>query len=96
MKKKKLLNKDQEKLYQERNCSDVKFVINNKNKYKMIINWQKKDICSYLENYHKYLNKGILKIQLIGMENVSDISYMLSGCLSLISLPNISKMGLKI
>ena len=72
-----------------------KFVKNNKNKCKMIINGQKKDICSYLPNYHKLLNKGILKIQLIGIENVSDISYMFSGCLSLISLPNISKMSLK-
>ena len=48
-----------------------------------------------MQNYDKYLNKGIEKIQLIGMENVSDISYMFSGCLSLISLPNISKISLK-
>ena len=63
------------------------FVKNNKNKCKMIINGKIEEICSYLPNYHKYLNKGKLEIKLIDIENISDISYMLSGCLSLISLP---------
>jgi len=31
----------------------------------MIINGKKEKICSYLSNYHKYLNKGKLEIKLI-------------------------------
>ena len=77
-----------EKLFGER------FVKNNKNKCKMIINGKKEDICPYLANYHKYLNKGKLEIKLIDIKNLSDVSYMFSGCLSLISLPDISKMSL--
>ena len=78
-----------EKLFGER------FVKNNKNKCKMIINGKKEDICSYLSNYHEYLNKGKLEIKLIlDIKNIYDISYMFSGCLSLISLPDISKMNL--
>ena len=75
-----------EKLFGER------FVKNNKNKCKMIINGKKEEISSYLMNYHVYLNKGKLEIKLIDIKNISDISYMFSGCLSLISLPDISKM----
>ena len=78
-----------EKLFGER------FVKNNKSKCKMIINGKKEEICCYLPNYHEYLNKGKLEIKLIDFENISDISYMFSGCLSLISLPDISKMNLK-
>ena len=48
-----------EKLFGER------FVKNNKYKCKMIINGKKEKICSYLSNYHKYLNKGKLEIKLI-------------------------------
>ena len=70
------------------------FVKNNKNKCKMIINGKKEEICSYLPNYHEYLNKGKLEIKLINIKNISDISYMFSGCLSLISLPDISKINL--
>ena len=43
-----------EKLFGER------FVKNNINKCKMIINGKKKEICSYLSNYHEYLNKDKL------------------------------------
>ena len=77
-----------EKLFGER------FVKNNKNKCKMIINGKTEEICSYLKNYHEILNKGKLEIKLIYIKNISDISFMFSGCLSLISLPNISKMNL--
>ena len=77
-----------EKLFGER------FVNNNKNKCKMIINGKKEEICSYLSNYHEYLNKGKLEIKLIDIKNITDISYMFSGCLSLISLPDISNMNL--
>ena len=68
-----------------------KFVENNKNICKIIINNEKKDLCSYIENYEKYLIEDILVIKLIGIKNIIDSSYMFSGCLSLISLPDISK-----
>ena len=61
-----------EKLFGER------FVKNNKNKCKMIINGKMEEICSYLQNYHEYLNKGKLEIKLIDIKNISDISYMFS------------------
>ena len=44
-----------EKLFGER------FVENNKNKCKMIINGKKEEICCYLPNYKEYLNEGKLK-----------------------------------
>ena len=71
-----------------------RFVQNNKNKCRIIINGKKEEICSYLSNYHEYLNKGKLEIKLIDIKNISDFSYMFSGCLSLISLPDISNMNL--
>ena len=60
-------------------------------KKKMIINNKEEEICSYLSNYKKYMNKGKLEIKLKGIKNIIDSSYMFSGCLSLYSLPNISK-----
>ena len=72
-----------------------RFVKNNKNKLKMIINGKKEEICSYITNFHEYLNKGKLEIKLNNINEISDISYMFSGCLSLISLPDISKINLK-
>jgi len=69
------------------------YVKNNINKCKMIINGKDQKICSYLPNYHEYLDKGKLILKLIVNKNITDISYMFSGCLSLISLPNISKIN---
>jgi surface protein len=68
-----------------------KFVINNKQMCKMLINNEKRDICSYIENYQNYIIKDRLEIKLIGIENIIDSSYMFSGCVSLISLPDLSK-----
>ena len=51
-----------------------RFVKNNKNKCKMIINGKKKEICSYLSNYHEYLNKDKLEIKLIDIKNICDFS----------------------
>ena len=67
------------------------FVNNNKNICKIIINNEKKDLCSYLDNYKNYINENKLEIKLIGVENIIDASYMFSGCVSLASLPDISK-----
>ena len=71
-----------------------KFVENNKNICKIIINNEKKDLCSYIENYEKYLIEDILVIKLIGIKNIIDSSYMFSGCLSLISLSFLSIFSL--
>ena len=78
-----------EKLFGER------FVKNNKNNCKMIINGKKEDISSYLPNYHEYLNKGKLEIKLIDIKNLSNASYMFSGCISLISLSRYIKNEFK-
>ena len=67
-----------EKLFGER------FVKNNKNICKMIINGKRQEICSYLPKYQEYLNEGKLEMKLVDIKNLSDISYMFSGCLSLI------------
>ena len=42
-----------------------KFVINNKQICKMLINNEKRDICSYIENYQNYIIKDRLEIKLI-------------------------------
>ena len=70
------------------------FVQTNKDICKIIVNNEKKELCSYLENYHNYLNKDKLEIKLTGINNIIDSSYMFSGCVSLISLPDISKWNI--
>ena len=70
-----------------------KFIENNKNKCKIILNGKEEEICSYLTNYKSYLKEGKLEIKLRGIKNIIDISYMFSGYLSLSSLPNISKLN---
>ena len=62
--KEKVKNKIGETISREKLFGE-KFVKNNKNKCKMIINGKKEEICSYLSNYHKYLNEGKLEIKLI-------------------------------
>ena len=74
-----------EKLFGER------FVKNNKDICKMVINGKEEELCSYLFNYKNYTNKGKSEMKLKGIKNIIDSSYMFSGCLSLSSLPNISK-----
>ena len=45
-----------------------------------------------MEEYNvKNYNEKILKIKLIGVNNITNISHMFCGCKSLISLPDISK-----
>ena len=65
------------------------FVENNKNICKMIIDNKEYKIT---ENYNiKNKNDKRLIIKLKGINNVTDMSYMFSGCSSLSSLPDISK-----
>ena len=54
------------------------FVKNNKNICKIIIGNEIRDISSYLEDYQNYVNEDKLQIKLIGINNISDASYMFS------------------
>ena len=71
-----------------------KFVENNKNICKMIIDKKKYEITKeynikkYKKNNHK------LKIKLKGINNITNMSNMFDGCSSLSSLPDISKWNI--
>ena len=69
------------------NIFGYKFVENNKNKCKMIIDNIEYEI---REKYNVENNNNNLKIKLKGI-NINDMSYMFSDCSSLLSLPDISK-----
>ena len=71
------------------NIFGSKFVFNNQNKCKMIIDNNEYDITEkyYVKNYNN--NKLIIKLK--GINNVTNISEMFSWCSSLSSLPDISK-----
>jgi len=66
------------------------FVENNKNKCKMLIDNKEYEITEEY-NAKNYNNNNILKIKLIGIDNITDMSNMFDGCSSLLSLPDISK-----
>ena len=65
------------------------FVKNNKKICKMIINNKEYEIIEYYNI--KSTNNNILKIKLEGINNVTNMSFIFSGCTSLLSLPDISK-----
>ena len=63
------------------------FVKNNKNKCKIKIDGKKYELKEIL-----YLdNETMIEIKLIEINNITDMSYMFSGCSSLTNLPDISK-----
>ena len=67
----------------------AEFVENNKNICKMIID---NKVYEIKKDYNvKIYNNNILKIKLKGINKIKDMSYMFEGCLSLSSLPDISK-----
>ena len=67
-----------------------KFVKNNKNNCKIIIDNKEYEIT---EKYNiKQFKNNILNIKLEGINNITDISSMFEGCSSLSSLPDISKL----
>ena len=71
------------------NIFGTKFVENNKNVCKMIIDNEEYEIT---EKYNvKSNNNNKLKVKLKGINNVTNISYVFYNCSSLISLPDISK-----
>ena len=65
-----------------------KFIENNKNICTIIVN-NKEYILSEIYNIINN-NNNTLKIKLKGINNVVNMSYMFYGCLSLLSLPDIS------
>ena len=67
-----------------------RFVKNNKNNCKIVINGKEKELVSFYD-IERLKENGILEIKLKGINNIKDMSYMFCGCLSLISLPDISK-----
>ena len=68
-----------------------KFVENNKNICKIIINGNEFELSEYINinNVNKIKN-NIFEIKLKGIKNVTNMSYMFSNCKSLLSLPDIS------
>ena len=65
------------------------FVKNNKNKCKMIIDNIEYEITNKYNIKNNKYNR--LNIKLKGIDKISDINSMFSGCSSLLSLPDISK-----
>ena len=80
-----------EHYYDEIRLFGKKFIDNNKNNCKIIIDSIEKDLTGCLYDIKKYKKKEKLEIQLIGIDKITDMSNMFSGCKSLVSLPNISK-----
>ena len=66
------------------------FVEHNKNNCKIVYNNTEHKLCAKI-NINENNNKNILKIILIGINTISDASFMFSQCNSLLSLPDISK-----
>ena len=72
------------------NIFGSEFVKNNINRCKMIIDNKEYKIAEEY-NIKKKINNNKLKIILKGIDNITNMSYMFSGCSSLSSLPDISK-----
>ena len=70
------------------NIFGEKFIKNNRNNCKMIIDNKEYNI---EEKFKITNNNNILNIKLKGIENIIDMSNMFYGCKSLLSLPDISK-----
>ena len=71
-----------------------KFVKNNKNKCKIFINNKEYELCSYIsEEIEKLKENDSLEIKLKGINEITDMSYMFCGCLSLAYLPDIDKLN---
>ena len=68
------------------------FVENNKNICKMIIDNKEYEITGKYKV--KSNDNNQLQIKLKGIDNITDMSYMFSGCSSLSSLPDISKWNI--
>ena len=104
--KNKLINEDIEQIIIKYKIDDIeysknirifgdKFVENNKNKCKIIVNGNGYDLSTHLNINKKQLNNNILEIKLKGIRQITDMSYMFSGdyreATLLSSLPDTSK-----
>ena len=67
------------------------FVKNNKNICKIIYENKEYDLCDYFNL--KYNINGIIKINLVGIKNITNMGDMFYNCSSLISLSDISKLN---
>ena len=76
----------QDKLFGE------KFVKNNINKCKIIIDGREYKLASYINNVFK---KDTLELKLKGVSKIKDMSNMFCGCLSLTAVPDIDKLDTK-
>ena len=71
-----------------------KFVENNKNVCKIIIDGQENELCSvYNTRNIKFNEEKFFEIKLKGIANINNINYMFSNCKSLVSLPDIEKLN---
>ena len=70
------------------------FVLNNKQKCKIIYNNKEYELKEYINDIDKnYNNKDDIKIKIKGIENVTNMKGMFSGCNTLSSLPDLSELN---
>ena len=100
-----LINKDKNEIIIQYKIDDIKdskeirifgdkFVENNKDKCKIIINGNEFDLTSHLDINENQLNNNIFEIKLKGIRNITNMSYMFNeydDSMPLSSLPDISK-----
>ena len=72
------------------NIFGYKFVENNKEICKMIINNKEYELTT-IYNIKSNYNNNLLKVKLKGINEITNMSFMFSECSSLISLPDISE-----
>ena len=77
------------------NLFGYNFFKNNKNKCHLIINGKKAKLCEFYEEKNTYQINKIINIELIINEELSDLSFMFSGCSSLLNICDISKWNTK-
>jgi len=68
-----------------------KFVENNKDICKMIINEKEYELSIFFQDDNYEIKKDIFEIRLKGISKIKNASCLFCGCISLISLPDISK-----
>ena len=73
----------------ERKIFGEKFVENNKDVCKIMINGKEIQLFSYLNDEYLKLNNKKLELKIKGISKITDSSYMFCGCISLSSLPDI-------
>ena len=68
-----------------------KFVENNKSICKMEINGKEYELNSFFQDANNKIKEDVFQIKLKGISKIADASFLFYGCISLISLPDISK-----